>query len=616
MSINSFLQKVTQIEKGKFHITVWIPMGLGWIENVRVIFNNICECRLNYTCKDEERACFEGDVFLPTIAICNYYILFVANGRHLIANKQGITDNRNSNTQSNWWKLSVNFKTPDWAKNAVMYHVFVDRFAKSKDVIMQETPYRNIHVNWNEEPVIGANSEREWNIDFYGGNLKGIEEKLDYIKSLGTTIIYLSPIVKSQSNHRYDTGDYEIVDPYVGTNEDLKSLCEKAHEKGIYVILDAVFNHTGNDSKYFNQYGTYNNLGAFQSNQSQYYPFYRKKPNGEFDYWWGMKNLPVCDGNSQEWKNYILGEGGVIDKWFSLGIDGLRLDVADELTDEFIMGIREAVHRNKPNGLIIGEVWKNPMRMGRGYISSGLGMDTVMDYPIVDAMVRYYKYSDMWKLSNTIQEVLSEYPDETIECLMNFTSTHDISRIVDILGCNCFNQYSEWGWNLQNSDLDWLKNYKISQEDYERGKKILKSYITALAFMPGMFSIFYGDEVGLEGIGNLLNRRPYPWEKEDKELLEVFKQIGKLKSTNDFLKKADLRVVQLDTQKLMYERYTDQEGMLIIASRENQTIEISLPENYRDSEVVFQLENCDKEHLAPYGAIVLKNKKEGSLDTS
>ena len=163
----------------------------------------------------------------------------------------------------------------------------------------------------------------------------------------------------SQSNHRYDIADYEKVDPYLGSNEDLKDLCVKAHKNGIKIILDGVFNHTGNDSKYFNEYGNYNSVGAYQSKNSEYYDWYRKNENGDFEYWWGFNNLPECDCYNQGWQNFIYGKNGIIDKWFKSGIDGLRLDVADELTDNFIENIRIAVKRNKKDGFIIGEVWEN-----------------------------------------------------------------------------------------------------------------------------------------------------------------------------------------------------------------------------------------------------------------
>ena len=605
----NFFKEVIPKGNGIFSVSLRLPMSYGWLENVRIFFSQSNQFRLDFAWKDDVYACFESDIFLETTAVCHYAFAFMADGKNYVATKDGISDNIANVTEKNSWKLSVNFNTPYWAKNGVMYHIFVDRFARDNSSTLEVLPNRTIHYNWNEDPVLGPDYKGRWNIDFFGGNLKGIEKKLDYLKSLGVTIIYLSPIVHSQSNHRYDASDYENVDPYLGSNEDLKNLCDIAHTKGMFVILDAVFNHTGNDSKYFNEYGNFDTLGAFQSKESPFYSFYRKTWDNSFDYWWGFKNLPVCDGTSETWKNYILGEGGIIDKWFSLGIDGLRLDVADELTDDFIMGIRQAVHRNKPDGFILGEVWKNPMRMNRGYISSGKAMDSVMNYPLVDSLIRYYKYCDIRSLTSTLDMIFSEYPDETIHTLMNFTSTHDISRIIDVLSLNCFNRYGEWGWNLQNSDLDWIRNYKMSEEDYVLGKKILMSYSGVLAYMPGIFSIFYGDEVGLEGLGNLLNRRPFPWGKEDFELLEFFKQICNIKRDNDFLKTADFRLVKIDDSKIMYERYDKDNSILVVASRANFGVNVDLPHEYSDFDIIFNLENCNKEFLAPYGIIVLKNQK-------
>ena len=323
------------------------------------------------------------------------------------------------------------------------------------------------------------------------------------------------------------------------------------------IILDAVFNHTGNDSNYFNEYGTFDTLGAYQSIYSTYDPFYKKHyHDGKvyFDYWWGMTNLPVCNGYSEEWKNYILGVNGIIDKWFNLGIDGLRLDVADELTDEFIEGIRCAVKRNKEDGFILGEVWKNPMRMNRGYIESGKGMDSVMNYQLVDALIRYFKYCDVNKLDYIIKDIKREYPIDTINTLMNFTSTHDISRAINIFSTYDFDEYSEWAWNLNNNNLDWCKNFKLTPSQYEVGKQIYKAYIYTLIFMPGILSIFYGDEIGLEGIGNLANRRPYPWNKDnlDLELLNYFKYIGNIRKEESFLQEAKLNILDINKDYFMF----------------------------------------------------------------
>ena len=389
----------------------------------------------------------------------------------------------------------------------------------------------------------------------------------------------------------------------------LKSLCNNAHRMGMKVILDAVFNHTGDDSVYFNRYGTYNTVGACQSTESEYYNFYKREcicGQQKFSYWWGMPNLPVCDGNSEKWKNFILGKDGVIDKWFTLGIDGLRLDVADELSDNFIEEIHKAVKRNKPDGFILGEVWKNPMRMNRGYISSGKGMHSVMNYLIVDALIRYYKYCDTGKLNNILKEIISEYPEETIQTLMNFTSTHDISRVIEILGCNAFQQYGEWAWNLQNDSLEWIKSHKISKEEYKYGKMVYKSYAVALSFLPGIFSIFYGDEVGITGIGNLANRAPYPWTHKDKDLLKFFRVLGKIRQREKFLKNAEIRILKIDHEQFVFERYDKNDKILVVASRTHRTTKVDLPEEYKIAEILFKVQGSNKKQLSSFGAIVIK----------
>ena len=607
--------QITQIAKnedgGTFKISIKIPFEKGWIERVKFsvsTFSRKDAFQMKHIKDEDNYAFFETTVPLENSALYHYYFSFEANGKFQYYKKKNITGNT-SLSKEECWKMSVGFDVPEWAKGATMYHIFVDRYRKGKGMEKQLMPRRTLHKNWDDSPVLGPDENGEWNTDFYGGDLKGIEETLKYIKSFGVDILYLSPVVRSQSNHRYDTADYENVDPYAGTNEMLKSLCDRAHQKGMKVILDAVFNHTGNDSIYFNQYGTFESVGAYQSPESPYYCFYRRecvRGNHDFAYWWGMPNLPVCDGNSQEWRDFIFGVGGVIDKWFALGIDGLRLDVADELTDEFIEGIARAVKRNKPDGFILGEVWENNPMNDRGYLSSGKGMHSVMNYRIVDALIRYYKYCDTWKLDNILREILSEYPEGTIQTLMNFTSTHDISRAIEIFGCNAFQQYSQWAWNLQNANLDLIKFHKMSREEYKYGKMVYKSETFALAFLPGIFTIFYGDEVGLQGIGNLANRAPYPWKRRDKDLLKYFRQLGKIRKQEQFLRKAELKIVKIDHEQFVFERYDDNNKILVIASRTHNSTQVNLPEEYKNARVIFKIKGSNEQQLAPFGAIAFK----------
>ena len=606
-----YVEEIDNIENGKkYKISVKLPSSVGWIDYINFVVEKGKD-KLYFPMKhmknENSEVFFETIVELETRAIYNYYFDFKVNNQIKYITKDNKIKNVIEREDKN--KMSVNFEVPDWAKGKIMYHIFIDRFNRGSKQELKEMPRRTIYKSFEDELIIGPNKDGIWNADFYGGDLLGIIEKLDYIESLGVSIIYLSPIVHSQSNHRYDAADYENVDPYAGCNEDLKNLCEEAHKRGMKVVLDAVFNHTGNDSKYFNEYGTFNTLGAYQSIYSTYAPFYRKHyDNGviRYDYWWGMPNLPVCNAYSQEWQNYILGKDGIIDKWFNLGIDGLRLDVADELTDDFIEKIRIAVKRNKQDGFILGEVWKNPMRMGRSYIESGKGMDSVMNYSLIDALIRYFKYEDVYKLDYILKDIKNEYPKDTINTLMNFTSTHDISRALNIFGSNDFNGYSEWAWNLNNNDLEWCKNFKLTLEQYKRSKDIYEAYVFALTFLPGILSIFYGDEAGIEGIGNLANRKPFPWKNIDKELLEYFKYIGSIRNKEKFLEQADLNIVDINKNYLMFERENEEESALVVINRTDKENKIYIPESYESCSKTYALKKSTKSLLTPYGGIAIK----------
>ncbi len=612
---SEFLYSITPVEKhdngNKYLINVEVPLDRYWYDDMYIVIekgNEKIPVKLNHKENRDGKIYFEGEVFLDTRAIYRYYFSYYKDGKLCFHKKKDIV--KHNPIRDEMFKMSVNYDVPDWAKGKIMYHIFVDRFNRGSSEKMIPMDRRNIHEDWNEAMQIGPDKDGIWNNDFYGGDLKGIIDKLDYIESLGVSILYLSPIVWSQSNHRYDTSDYEKVDPYAGVNEDLKLLCDEAHKRGMKVVLDAVFNHTGSDSKYFNKFGNFDEVGAYQSNDSKYSSFFRKHyHNGKeyFDYWWGFDNLPECNGYSPEWREYILGEGGVIDLWFSLGIDGLRLDVADELTDDFIEGIRTAVKRNKEDGFILGEVWKNPMRMGRGYIESGRGMDSVMNYPLVDSLLRYFKYGDVHKLSYIINDMLNEYPEETIYALMNFTSTHDISRALNMLGCESeFSPYKEWYWDPVDNSHEHCKDYKMSKEDLIRAKEIYKAYISALAFLPGNLSIFYGDEAGIEGLGNLANRKTFPWGEEDSDLVEFFTSIGKVRVNNKFLEQADLNVFKINRDYFMFERVNGEDKMLFAVNRTDNDVDFKVPDEYSDGEDVYVLKKSRKGHLGPYGSVAIK----------
>ena len=592
--------QITPIQKEangeKMKVTIQIPTSEGWIDNVYLHFIKGKSIYLPFQRKENGYAIFENTFYLETKAIYSYYFSYKKEGIYC-----EVKDIDNTP-----YKLSVNFSVPDWAKGKIMYHIFVDRFArgeKKKEIL----PHRHLHNSIEEEPVLGPDKEGLWNTDYYGGDLRGIIQKLDYIKSLGVSILYLSPIVKSQSNHRYDTGDYLEIDPYVGCKEDLQELCKKAHQRGMKVILDAVFNHTGNDSLYYNEYGSYPSLGAYQSTESPYSSFYKKEGNN-FQYWWGNKNLPVCNGEDPKWKEFITGKDGVIDQWFRLGIDGLRLDVADDLRDDFIEEIRKAVKRNKKDGFILGEVWENPMKMNRGYLESGKGLDSVMNYTMMDALIRYYRYADVEKLKKVMEEIVRDLPEESIQSFMNFTSTHDISRIMQIFGYQGFNPNTKWAWDVNNENHEYLKKQILSKEEYEKARELVKSYLFTLCFLPGNISIFYGDEAGIQGLGNLLNRKPYPWMKEDEDLIQFVKEIGRIRKQESFLEKAKTRIRYINPDYFCFERIGKEKKAIITINRTNKNGYIWVPPEYEESGIVYSHNNSKPNYLTPYGGVALIKK--------
>lgn len=635
----------TQEGKGIFNVSFRIPLEKGWIDQKDVKFyvwrygeQRIFE--MKWTQNDDNYAYFETIVELENRPLYYYYFSFIAGGefQYYKDRKRTISGNTTILIEE-CFKMSVNFEVPDWAKGAICYQIFPDRFNKGKATTLLPMLRRRIHENWNEPPIIEPDVGEIYNNDFFGGNFRGIMEKIPYIASIGVDIVYFNPIVRSQSTHRYDTADYFQPDPYLGTVEELKEMINRFHRFGIKVIFDGVFNHTGNDSIYFNQYGTYDSVGAYQSQESPYRDFYDFDESGKVHGWWGIETLPRTNKNNSKFIDMICDKGGVIDVWCSWGMDGLRLDVIEELPFYQVNKINRAMKRNRSNNFIIyGEVWENPMRKKNSGIDTR-GAHTVMNYFEKNALLRYYVYGDISKLQEDIRQVLVEYPLETRQTLLNSTSTHDTPRCIEFFCCNYFKYNGKNFWDIdwekiyheekwrklleeekakckesglpeekayEKVRIKWQENYKITQEQYEFGKLVMKSYLTAWAFIPGTFTIFYGDEVGTQGIGNLLNRATYPWGHEDLELLDFYKRLIKSRKSEDFLRRADMRVIKIDQEQFVYERYDDNEQVIVIASRVNYETSITIPEEYNNGKVIFSNGENSKNTLAPYGAIVLK----------
>ena len=256
---------------------------------------------------------------------------------------------------------------PAWFGEGVSYQIFPDRFCRLSLPDPTGMPGgRTLHRSWEEDPEYRPDSRGEIrNRDFFGGSLRGVEEKLPYIKSLGVETLYFCPIFEGPENHRYGAGDYEKIDPMLGTKEDFTRLCQKAHGLGMRVMLDGVFNHTAFVSKYFNGDGSYPGTGAHQSERSPYRDwFYFQRWPDQYASWWGIYSMPTTNKQNPQWLEYITGEKGIIRSWLRAGADGWRLDVADELPDDFIAGIHQAVRAEKPEGIVIGEVWEDAAQPG------------------------------------------------------------------------------------------------------------------------------------------------------------------------------------------------------------------------------------------------------------
>lgn len=426
------------------------------------------------------------------------------------------------------WQLTVyksSYKTPDFAKGNIIYHIFVDRFNRA-DGVKTKRKYR-LHESFSESPEVVSADGKYYADDFFGGNFNGIREKLDYLEELGVGIIYLSPIFKAYSNHRYDTGDYLKVDELLGTEDDFKRLLDAAHEKGMKVILDGVFNHSGADSLYFNKFGTYDSLGAYQSKSSPYYDwyFFKKFPD-EYACWWGCDNVPDLNKSSKDYRALVFGKNGVVEKWQKLGADGWRLDVVDELPIDFVNLLIKKIKSVNKDALVIGEVWEDAStKVSYGELRPyllGDQLDGTMNYPFMNAIIAYVRDGDEKFFKDTVQSILENYPKETVYCLMNSLGTHDTVRII-----NALSDVRAHGWSKTHK-----LGYKLPDSEYEKAKKKLYLASVLQFTLPGIPSIFYGDEAGLQGFDDPINRRPYPWGSEDEEILAHYKILGRIRREN------------------------------------------------------------------------------------
>ena len=471
----------------------------------------------------------------------------------------------------------VGYQTPDWFKGGVMYQIFPDRFYRVGTT--PDIKGRIIRENWGELPSFRPNEHgKVLNNDFFGGNFQGVKSKLSYLKELGVTIIYFNPVFEAASNHRYDTSNYLKIDPILGTEEDFKELVEEAKKLEIRVILDGVFNHTGDDSVYFNKYGNYPSVGAYQSTDSPYYSWYSfsEFPN-KYESWWGIDILPEVNEASEAYQEFIFGKDGVLWHWLDCGIGGYRLDVADELPDFFLKNLRKSVKSKDKDAIIIGEVWEDAsdkIAYGtrREYLQ-GHELDSVMNYPLKNAIIGFIQTGNAGILAHTVRTLIDHYPKQTVDCLMNILGTHDTARILTVLGGKiCYNK-------------EEMASESAFMNENERNLAIEKLKMAALIqfTLPGVPCIYYGDENATEGHIDPFCRTCFDWEHLNEDLIGFYSKLGKLRADfKEIFKDGGFDSVIVNGGFIVYKRFKKDNAVYVYVNNSSKPQALRLPKTYKD----------------------------------
>ena len=476
--------------------------------------------------------------------------------------------------------------TPTWFKNAIIYQIFPDRFYRDDSKKLTDRKNRLLHGSWNNKPNYFKDVTTKEIIayDFFGGNLAGIITKLPYLKELGISVIYLNPIFEAQSNHRYDTGDYHKIDSWLGDMDDFIKLCEQANKEGIAIFLDGVFSHTGSDSKYFNKEGSYNTIGAYQSKNSPYYNWYcfDEYPD-KYQSWWGFKTLPNVNELDSGYQDFIINnDDSVLKSWLKKGIKGWRLDVVDEIPDLFLKNFYKTLKQENPEAVLIGEVWEDASHKVsygrlREYLN-GCELDSAMNYPFRRILIDFILgHSDAKLAKRLLMSLYENYPLENFYAMMNLIGSHDEVRILTILGEAEINEL------MPETEI---ANYKLPPDNYSLAVDRLKLLAAWQMTFPGVPSIYYGDEVGMQGYKDPHNRGSYIWGREDKNLLSWYKKLTKLRNNNQALITGSFKIIQAEDDILIYSRVISQgldvfgkqaeDGMFIVAFNRSKTEQYEL----------------------------------------
>ena len=472
-------------------------------------------------------------------------------------------------------------QVPAWFGEGTCYQIFPDRFRRSR--IPDPGGMvggRSVHAAWQEEPEYRPDARGEVrNRDFFGGDLKGVLEQLPYLQSLGVETLYFNPIFEAAENHRYGTADYEHVDPMLGCDADFSALCQAAHARGMRVILDGVFNHTGFVSRYFNGDGFYPQPGAAQSRQSPYYPwFHFQHWPDRFDSWWGIYTLPAVNEGEDSYRDYIIrGEHSIVRRWLQAGADGWRLDVADELPDDFIRELHQAVRAADPNAVVIGEVWEDGSTkiaygVRRRHILGG-HCDGLMNYPFRNGLISFLLGADAACFRDAMETLRENYPPFAFASAMNFLGTHDTPRILTLLGV---------GSDCRENTKAWRANFRMDAGQRALALARLRLGALVLFAFPGAPTIYYGDEAGMEGFEDPFNRRTFPWGAEDKALSAWYAALGQARKSLLPLRRGDLRWLRAEGRVLAFSRTWEGETVIAAVNAGDAPEQLPLDGAFRD----------------------------------
>lgn len=619
--------------------------------------------------KEESNNYFDyyAGIITPNDKIIAYYFELRVGNLRCYYNKKGVT--REPDAYYNF-KLVPGFKTPDWAKGTVMYQIFVDRFNNgdlTNDVVDNEYIYVGKPVkqikDWNKLPDTDGIRE------FYGGDLEGIIDKLDYFQDLGIEVLYLNPIFVSPSNHKYDTQDYDYVDPHYGkilkddgeplpencldnnlatkyicrvtdklnleaSNQVLIQLVEAAHKRDMKVILDGVFNHCGSFNKWLDREKFYEHShgyepGAFALQESPYHSFFyfhnknSWPDNPEYDGWWGFDTLPKLNyEGSPKLYDYILEVGK---KWVSppYNADGWRLDVAADLgytkefNHQFWRDFRKAVKTANPNAIILAEHYGDPSDWIQGD-----QWDTVMNYdafmePVTWLLTGMEKHSDDYRqdlLGNsrvffdTMTHNMARFHIQSLQISMNELSNHDHSRF------------------LTRTNRKVGRIYTLGSEAANEGinKGVMKEAVAIQMTWPGAPTLYYGDEVGLCGWTDPDNRRTFPWGNEDKDLFLFHKAMIRIRKEHEALKTGSIKFLYEEYNVISYGRWDDKDKIIIIINNDEKMKSLKIPVweiGINDTDKLQQIIQSNKEsftteeklHSVKHGRLVLTMEPYSSI---